>query len=221
MPIPLLIAAGVSAYSAYKQGKAADNTAGQQEKLAGQQSSLAKEIMGYGQQQYGMGAPAMQQAMKYYTTLATGNRGAIDTALAPQRNQIADSASGIEQGLDNHLAPGPTRDRAIADLYRQKAGQLGMLPINARQNAMGQLATQGQQSVGNAASFFGQSSGALNSAGNMFDIAGQNRANAAGAYGQMGNDLGKLGGGVWDWYKNRGGVAGNSPTGPYASGYKF
>jgi hypothetical protein len=203
MPAIALIGLGISAYSAYKQGKAASAAASAQNAVAQQQSDLAKELMGQGQSEYNMGAPALSKAMQYYTTLATGGRGAISNALAPSMNALADTYGGAEKGMNERMAPGPTRDRAIAELYRQKAGQMGLMPFQARQGAIGQLGTMGQGLMTEGGKTMQSASGVFNSSGQMSGTAGQNQANAWGAYGNMAGDITKAVGGAWDIYKNR------------------
>jgi hypothetical protein len=203
MPAIPIIASGISAFSAYKQGRAAQQAAGQQQAAAGQLSNLSKSIMGFGNKQFSLGAPALGQALKHYTALTMGNRGEINSALAPDRAQIAEGYTGAEQGMIARMAPGPTRDKAIADLYRQKAGQLGLLPFQARQNAVNQLGGIGSGLVEGAGRSMSSAANPLSAAGNLYENAGQNQANAWGAYGNIAVNAAQGAQGVYDWYKNR------------------
>lgn len=203
--VPLIISGAVSAYSAYKQGKTADA----QKQIMGQQSGLANEIGSFARGQSTMAQPALSKAMQYYTTLATGNRGAIDAQLASERAQTVDTYAGAEKGLINHTAAGPSRDRAIADLYKQRAGQLGIMPFQARQNAVGQLGSMGQSLAGNAIRGYEGAGSALTGASNT----GENYAKSQNGALQSWNNVAANAGKVWDWYnKSRNGSSQYGPN---------
>lgn len=218
MPAIPLIGMGISAYSAYKQAKSAQKAGQAQERIAQQQSDLGRALQTAGRGQMAAGEPALNKAMQHYMTLVTGNRGAINAEIAPERNQMLEGYRGAETGINAKLAPGPDRDRAIAELYRSKAGQAGMMPFQARQNAFQNLESAGEKRLSVGADLMKSSSGVFGGASDAAARAGENNADAWAGYGSIGANASKAAQGVWDWYKNR---RGGSQPGPWSGGYKF
>ncbi len=224
--IPLVImgvSAATSAYAAHKQAKQADSGVEMQKSLLDRQSSLANQMSSFGQGQISSSKPALDKAMQYYTTLAQGNKGQINTALAPQLTGIAEAGRGAERGLTAHMGPGAQRDQALADLARQRQGQVGLLPGQARTDAMGKLAdlganaaNRGQNALSGAAGALGGQTSGINS---MF---GMQQAGQEGWH-QFGADMFKTYGPyLMGLGKSKGFLAGDSQTpGPWAGGYKF
>ncbi len=104
--------------------------------------------------QHMIAEPALKKAMQYYMTLAGGNRGAIQSHLAPDIMGLNQSYKGAETRMMNTMAPGPTRDRQMAEMQREKAGAVGMMPFIARNQAIDKMANQGQQGMGNSLTFY-------------------------------------------------------------------
>jgi hypothetical protein len=102
--------------------------------------------MEQGRQLGQLGLPLLQSSSNYYRALIGGDRGAIDSALAPERAGIQDTYRGASRGLS--MLRGPTKDLATAELGRQKAGQLGLLPAQARANAVQQGQRAGEFATG-------------------------------------------------------------------------
>lgn len=201
MPAIPLIVGGVSAASSAWQAHKAGQVAGSQQQLMGQQSNLANEIGSFARGQSSMAQPALNKAMQYYMTLANGNRGAIDSALAPERAQITDNYAGAEKGLNARLAAGPQRDRAIADLYKQRAGQLGLMPLQARAGAVENLGKMGQGLAGNALNAYSGASSALNGASNTGRNYMEAQSNSNKMWNSTINSGRDLAMGAYDWYK--------------------
>lgn len=176
-----------AAYSAHKQGEAADQASGMQKSLLDRQSGLAEQMMTLGKGQISGSKPALDAAMRHYMTLATGNKGAINAELSPERAGIADTAAGVERGMMARMGPGAQRDQAMAGMGRQKEGALGLLPAQARSDAFGKLASLGQKQqtagynllTGAAGALGGQTAG-INS---MFNLQQQGN-NAWGQFGR-------------------------------------
>lgn len=218
MPAIPLIGLGISAYSAYKGAKSAGQAAKAQEQMSQRQSALAQSLQTMGSGQLALSQPALQKAMEYYTKVATGNRGAINAAIAPERNQLLESYGGAEKGINARMAAGPDRDRAIAELYRQRAGQVGMMPFQAKQQGIHDMEQAGNAYRDAGLQLYGGASSALTGASNTYNQAANNRANEWAGYGSLGANASKAAQGVWDWYRNRG----KKPTpGPWAGGYSF
>lgn len=172
---------------------------------AGQMTGLSKML----QQQGALGAPAYGQAINYYQTLLQGNRGAMQAAVAPAANQIADNYKGSQMNLERLGIQGGQKLQAEAELNRQKAGQLGQLTVGLQPmaaQALGNLGVQGANMIGQAGNLQGQ-------AGNIYaGLLGQQTQMANTQYNRnqdFGSSLSKIVGqglgGALDWWKSRGG----------------
>lgn len=220
MPAIPLIVAGASVAGSVYQAKKAGEVANAQKQLVGQQSALANEIAGFAQNQHSMAQPALSKAMQYYMQLATGNRGMINSALAPDRAALTDTYKGAEQGLLARTAPGPGRDRAIAELYRQRAGQLGLMPFQAKQSAIGNLGQIGQNLTSNALDAYGRAGSALTGASQSGANWQRAQSDASDRWGGVVSGSGDLAMGAYDWYRrSRGGQGGMAGLPGGSSGY--
>jgi len=128
-----------------------EQTYGRTPEAAGAYSKL----MGAADQTAQQGSQLTGPVNNYYRSLISGNRSAMQGAIAPERQQINSTYEGAEEGAKR--MKGPARDRAIAKLRLQKAGQVGTLPYQARRDAV------------NAAGQLGQNQTAL--AGGLYDRA--------------------------------------------------
>lgn len=163
-----------------------------QQGLAGQQVNLSKLISDISQRQHSIADPAISKAMAYYSKLAGGNSAAIQSTLAPQIASMTDVYRGAESGMTNKMGPGAGRDMAVADLQRQKAAQLSMMPMMARTNANEQLGTMGQTMTGQANSMLGMAAGPLSSASNAMNIAQQQKDATRSQWLDFGASMGKI-----------------------------
>lgn len=143
---------------------------------AGQSDALGNAFLGDARQTLQKSAGTFGQVGSYASPLLSGSRGAIDSVLAPERSAITDTYRGAERSLDSMR--GGTRDLAVAELNRDRAGRLALLPGQARtaaaQTMMG--VGSGQAGVGGA-----QASTGVGLMGQGL----QGRAGAAGAYGSL------------------------------------
>lgn len=209
MPAIPIIGLGISAYSAYKQSKAQGQAADLQRQMFTQQAGLANELSGFARRQTTLAEPALTKAMQHYMTLASGNRNALNTELAPERAGITETYRGAQRGLESSMPAGPARDRAIAEMYRSKAGQLGMLPMQARSSAFGNIATMGQNYMTSALDAYRGAGSALTGASNAGSNYMKTINDQYGTYGDLIKSGTQAGQSVWDWYKRRNtGVAG-------------
>lgn len=214
--IPLIVmgvSAASSAYQAHKSGQVAKQGMQMQQGMIDKQSGLANEISNFARGQMDLGGPAMRKAMEHYYKLASGSRGDIGSELAPDINAVTEASRGAERGLTARMGAGPGRDRAIADLYRQRAGQIGLMPFQARQNAFGQLGTMGQNLYQGAQSAYGGAASALTGAStSTANLAGYNNQAQANSNQQWGNIVNSAGSMAMDYYKNKYGSTGSRPT---------
>ena len=216
---PAIIAAGImGGTSLFGQfmgnrgaNKKADAALGLQQQQAQRQSALSNTISEFARRQHTMAEPAMNKAMQYYTQLASGGRGGLQSAIAPETGMINANYRGAERGMMARMAPGGQRDAAIADLYRQRAGQIGSLGHTARSGAMNSMGNMGMNLMSQGNSMFGMASNALSGAGNQYgDVARQYQDRATQGnnnWMQMGQALGSI---LGPYLMGQGGGSGSS-----------
>lgn len=146
------IMAGTAIYGAIQGSRKTDA-----EKATQNLSNTMSSIAG---KQHSMAEPALQKAMQYYMTLASGNRTAIQGALAPSIQALNDSYKGGETRL-SMMPAGPTRDRQMAEMERERVGKLGMMPLSERNNAMSVLLNQGNTMNDSALGYYRQQAGLM------------------------------------------------------------
>jgi len=153
------------------QGSAADLSG-----FGGKLGEQAGGFLGDAQKTFRGANTQFNQAGDYYNRILSGNRGALDSVLAPDRAAITDTYRGAEKGLDR--LQGGTRDLAFAELNRDRAGKLALLPSMARTAAAGGALDAGQGLTGVAGS----------QAGTGTTLTGQAvgaKGGSAGAYGNL------------------------------------
>jgi hypothetical protein len=199
----------MSAFGAWRQHKAQKK---QQEQALASQKAItdqAPQFMEQGRQLGQLGLPLLQSSSNYYRALIGGDRGAIDSALAPERAGIQDTYRGASRGLS--MLRGPTTDLATAELGRQKAGQLGLLPAQARANAVQQGQRAGEFATGAGLDARSRGASLYESAAGV----GQNQARIDQGNRQqnfdMSSGMGSLFGEVLKGILNRKGGGGGSP----------
>lgn len=146
--MPQYVMAGVALYGAIRGSQKSDS-----EKASARLSNTMASIA---EKQHTMAGPALQKAMQYYMTLAGGNRGAIQGAISPQVGAINDLYKGAETRL-GLMAPGPTKDRQMAEMQREKVGKISQLPIDARNDAFGRLVGMGNEANQSALGYYNSS----------------------------------------------------------------
>lgn len=159
MPVPI-IAAGISAGASFLGNR---KTAAEKamEGTARQQGAMASQIAQMARQQHTLAGPALNKAMQHYLQLAGGNRAMLQSALGPEMNMMMDTYKGAEQGMLARMSPGPQRDASVADLARQKAGQMGTMGMTARNQAFDNLSGMGQSLMGMGNNMYGNAASVL------------------------------------------------------------
>lgn len=113
-----------------QQSSAMSGTQGAQQMLG----QAAPQLMGAGQQATATGVSGASTAANYYKSLLSGGRAGLTAATAPEAGAALDYYKGAEGKVQNTMRGGG-RDMALAELDRQKTGQLAMLPAQARAGA--------------------------------------------------------------------------------------
>lgn len=187
--IPAAITGGASIFGALMGHHDTNSALALQKSVFNKESNLSDTISRFAQNQHSMGDPAIAKAMNYYTTLASGNRGALNAAMAPEMASMTDTYRGATTAL-NKIAPGAQRDKALSDLIRQRAGQAGMMPMQARAGAVGQLGSMGMNISNNANSLLGSSAGVFSGMGNLASSMSQTQQNINKGWQDFGSNIG-------------------------------
>lgn len=137
-------------------GQVPQASAGDYTRSGAGQSAYGK-LTGAGDQQTQQGQSLTAPVGNYYRALIGGNRAAMQGAVAPERQQINATYEGAEVGAKRMKGPG--RDRALAKLNLQKAGQVGMLPYLARRDAAAAGGQLGQRQAEHGASLYDRALG--------------------------------------------------------------
>ena len=120
------------------------------------------KLMGAGDQTMQQGNQLQAPVNNYYRALLSGNKAAMQGAVAPERQQINATYAGAAEGAKRMR--GPSKDRALAKLSLQKAGQVGALPYVARRDAAAAAGQLGQNQTALAGSLYDR---ALDSSDNL------------------------------------------------------
>lgn len=131
---------------------------------AGQIGAMAPQLMQAGQQPLQQGTAALSQAGGYYNKLLSGDRAMARDAMAPEIATAMDYYRGAGAKASRTLK-GPARDEALAELDRDKVGNLALMGSQARQTAAAGAERVGQAQSGIAANLFGQGVNAASNAG--------------------------------------------------------
>lgn len=174
----------------------------------GAQTTAATGLANTGSQLTGQGMPQIQQAGRYFSTLANGNQAAQAQALAPDVENIQRVYGGTAKTLSRFLR-GPERDTQMADLERERAGQIGSLFRNSRPQANANLAQFGGASVDAGMGATGQ---AANIFGSQANRGMEDRYRGADLSRQAGSDFGGLIFNMLRMYGKGGGGGGGGST---------
>lgn len=127
--------------------------------LAGQ-NAAAGSLGSQGSQLSAFGTPLLAQSGRYFSTLASGNRGAMTQALSPQIAATNDVYGGTARTL-SRFTRGPEKDVQLAENERQRGGAIGSLFGAGRAGANSELANMGATATG-------QGIGATGASGSLF-----------------------------------------------------
>lgn len=215
--IPYAIHGGAALFSHFKNKKA---NAAQQAATAGTQqvgqqlSGLVGPLTQQGQQLTGQGARTLGTAGDYYQNIL-GSRQVATQSMAPETTTALEYYRGAENKTKRTMQGG-ARDQALAELDRQKVGQIaGFLPAARRMAAEGATNVGGTQlQAGSAASGQAVNAGtgaayANNAAFGQYQDQRKNSADTASAWGKI------LSGALGAWQASRGGGASSGAQNPW------
>lgn len=189
--VPALITAGGSIGASLLGRRSAKNAAKQSPaelQAQQQQQDVSRELVGQGRTLTNYGMPQLQQASRYYSTLAGGNRAALSQTMAPDVQHINATYGGTQRTLSRFLK-GPDRDFQLGELARQRAGAIGGLFTGARDRGVAGLTSLGQYGVSQGSEL---TRGAAGVAGNVQAAAGNARLAGEDIQSRAGADMGRL-----------------------------
>lgn len=174
------IGLGISAFSAWKNARAAGKAGAAQNALLGEQVSSARLGRQTGQSLVQQGVPATQGALAYYSKLLNGSRATMQQAVAAPTRQITDTYRGAEKSLERQGVRGGVAQTALAELSRDRAASIAGLTTGVQGQAADRLATigsdltsQGMSGISGAASQFGSAAGQYGGQARDFRQAGR------------------------------------------------
>ncbi len=172
-------------------------------------------LRGQGGAQTAEGVGNLGAAADYYRNILGRGRGATEAAIAPERSLALDYYRGAGNRVSRNVS-GPQRETLLAELNRQKVGQLADMSGRARAGAATGIAGVGAQqaAAGNATSQLGAN---LTSQGTYADVnrlyGGQNLFTQGQQVQTRQDAIGKnVGGFIYDivnslpWKKGGGGI---------------
>jgi hypothetical protein len=150
---------------------------------------------------YGESKPYLRQAGGYYSSLLSGNRAAMQQAVAPTIAQLTGQYRGAQRGVEGSLR-GAARDYALGGLARQKASDVAGVTTGVQPGAADALSRLGLQGMQFGAPLLGV---AGNIYSNFLPQGQANRQWAAGEGRRTGEAIGDFIGHVGDVaFGNRG-----------------
>lgn len=157
------------------------NSATDLNKFGDKIGDAAGGFLGGAQKQFTSANNSLDQSANYFSPLLRGGRAAIDQHLAPERAGITETYRGAGKAIEQSGMRGGTRDLANAELNRDRAAKLALLPAVARGNAAGAMLDVGQTQGSMAAAQAG-------TAANLFGSATQAKGGGLAGYGAMMNN---------------------------------
>jgi hypothetical protein len=190
--LPWLIKGGAALGGALF-GKKSQSAAGQRSPeeamaLGGAQGASAG-LMSGGQALTNLGVPAARKSIGYWQTLLGGSRAAMAQATAGPRGAITDVYRGAERGLERSGVQGASRDRAEAELNRDRAGQISGLTTGVQPMAAGALGDLGMSATSTGLGAYGNAGSIWSS---LLGQGAKNREYARGEGEKSGSSIGKL-----------------------------
>jgi hypothetical protein len=185
-----VVGVGLSGYSMYKQGKQGDAANKQNQQSIDNQTALSRTLADYASKNYALTQPALKKGIDYYSKLTGGGRADIQSAIAPDVAGVKDTYEGTQKYLEQQGVRGGGRDAAIAEAGRKEAGQIGMMPFQARQAATSKLTDIGQQGMSQTGAFLGGAQQGQATAGSQMLVGQQQAYNQQKDRGQLLSDFG-------------------------------
>jgi len=209
--IVALAGAAASAYSANKQAKSADKASGQMNELYGVQANNAKALSPYATDYFKKSQEAYAPAFAYYSSLASGDRSRMLSAVAPELKAIGGKYGSLVSATRELSPRGGASASYMTDLAFRSADEQQAYVNQQRVQAIANLVQMAGLAGNLGASAAGTSSSAASSASgllaNVYGMQSGAAANQAASYAQLGEALaGMFGQDTQGWYvgKQRG-----------------
>jgi hypothetical protein len=121
-----------------------DETRNLQMDTARTQNQVMKEMLDFSRARTSQMDTLMKPSIDFFTSLAGGDKTAMNTTLAPQTASITKSFTDAKNNIMDSVAPGAAREFTMGNLERDKANATAMLPTNAFLQSIDALAKIGQ-----------------------------------------------------------------------------
>jgi hypothetical protein len=167
-------------------------------------TQIAQTQAANSQQLYNLTEPGIATAESFYGSLASGSPYAIQTAISPATQQIAQSAAGAKQNIMQNTPAGGTKNLALQQVDVAQGAQVGNTATQGYLGSFNALGQLGGQGVGLSQGAGGLAVSGLSSAGNISASQGQmsleaqqmqlqQKGQTLGAFGGLAGDVATLG----------------------------
>lgn len=161
----------------------------QQEDLSRLQMQQSKELLDFSKQRTAQMDTLLQPLIAFSQMTASGDKGAMNTALAPSISGVTSAYAGSKNNIMDTLAPGAGREFALGQLERDKANNLAQLPNNAYLQSLNTLAQigsgQGQFGLQQLGAGLRSGEGASQTNSTVMQAEAQKKASQLGLLGSM------------------------------------
>lgn len=172
--------------------------------LAQQQSKNAQQL-------YNLTEPGLATAENFYSTLSTGDPGAIARATAPAVQQITEATNSAKKNIMDNAPAGGEKNLALEQADVARGAEVGKAASGSYLNSFNALAQLAGQGVGESISAAGTGISGYNAASNTLSSLGgmqlQSQQIQAQEKGATLGALGSLGGGLAEGAGQAGGFA--------------
>lgn len=146
--------------------------------LAAQLGSLSEEFTKFASNVFGVSFPAYKQGVDYYSTLlGKGGRGAMQSAVAPAAEQIAQGTEGTLRAIGSGYLSGGAKEQAELQARLQGQGEVARLTQGVQPGAAAALVEAGGAGMDQATAGANSAAGVL---GNMANLAVSSRLSGEG-----------------------------------------
>lgn len=138
----------IGSKASHDASQAAQQRSPEEMALMKSQTGLADTQNRQSQQLFGTAMPAVNNTLRYYSTLLSGNRGARMAAVSPEAEDVSNAYAGADASLKRSNVRGGERVAQLAENSRAKAGQIARLTTGVRPMAANAMGSMGMGLVG-------------------------------------------------------------------------
>jgi hypothetical protein len=115
----------------------------QQQQIANTQLQQMNQLLAFSKERTAQMDKLMQPAISFFTAGASGDKDAVNTALAPAIGGVTKAYDSARSNIFDQVTPGAGREFSLGQLERDKASALAGLPGQFHMQSLDQLAKFG------------------------------------------------------------------------------